>query len=227
MGSNIIDIIGILLEFWINKSNTGKTKGKNMYNIILASGSPRRKEIFDQVGVKFQVCSSDKEEIINKKIPEEIVIELSAMKATDIQQQVKGAAIIIGADTMVAMNHQVMGKPKDVQDAKAMLNQLQGNKHQVYTGVTVIIMKSDDCKEIKTISFVEVTDVWVNSMTAEQIDAYTSTNEPYDKAGAYGIQGSFAINISKIEGDYYNIMGFPISKLYTVLLKEGIDILNP
>lgn len=200
-----------------------------MYKIILASGSPRRKEILEQVGVKFTVCISDKEEIITKLQPEEIVIELAAMKAMDVAKQTKGMTIIIGADTMVAMDGQVMGKPKDEEDAKNMLRNLQGKKHQVYTGISVLIKQSEEILELdnKTINFVEATDVWVNSMTDEQIASYVSSGEPCDKAGAYGIQGKFAINIGKIEGDYYNIVGFPISKLYAVLLKEGIDILNP
>ena len=200
-----------------------------MYKIILASGSPRRKEILEQVGVKFTVCISDKEEVITKLQPEEIVIELAAMKAVDVAKQTKGMTIIIGADTMVAMDGQVMGKPKDEEDAKNMLRNLQGKKHQVYTGISVLIKKSEEILELdnKTINFVEITDVWVNPMTDEQIASYVSSGEPCDKAGAYGIQGKFAINIGKIEGDYYNIVGFPISKLYAVLLKEGIDILNP
>ena len=200
-----------------------------MYKIILASGSPRRKEILEQVGVKFSVSISDKEEIITKLRPEEIVVELAAMKAMDVAKQTEDRTIIIGADTMVALDGQVMGKPKDEADAKNMLRSLQGKKHQVYTGISVIIKQSEEILELnnKTINFVEVTDVWVNSMTQEQIASYVSTGEPRDKAGSYGIQGKFAINIGKIEGDYYNIVGFPISKLYAVLLKEGIDILNP
>jgi len=200
-----------------------------MYKIILASGSPRRKEIFEQVGAEFTVCLSNKEEVITQVKMEDIVIELAAMKAMDVEKQIEGRSIIIGADTMVAMNGQAMGKPKDEEDAKNMLRNLQGHKHQVYTGVSVLIKQSEEILDLKNkvINFVEVTDVWVNSMTEEQITAYVSTGEPYDKAGAYGIQGKFAINIGKIEGDYYNIVGFPISKLYEVLLNEGIDILNP
>ncbi len=197
-----------------------------MYKIVLASGSPRRKEIFEQVGVNFSVCASDMEEVITKTIPKEIVIELAAMKAEDVAKQIEGNVIIIGADTMVAIDGQIMGKPKDEEDAKKMLRLLQGNKHQVFTGVSVVIKKSDE-KRNKIINFVEVSNVWVNTMTDEQIAAYISTGEPYDKAGAYGIQGKYAINIGKIEGDYYNIVGFPISKLNIVLTNEGIDILNP
>ncbi|WMJ87739.1 Maf family protein [Anaerocolumna sp. MB42-C2] len=202
-----------------------------MYKIILASGSPRRKEILEQVGVKFAVWSSDKEEIITKEKPEEIVKELACVKARDVAEKVEGKAIVIGADTMVAIDGQVLGKPKNEADAKAMLQMLQGNRHQVYTGVSVII-KTDEKKdgintaEDKIIIFAEKTEVWVYPMKRKQIDEYIATGEPFDKAGAYGIQGKFAVNIEKIEGDYYNIVGFPIAKLYARLYEEGIDILN-
>lgn len=208
-----------------------------MHKIILASGSPRRREILEQVGLKFTVCTSDIEEIFTKEKPEEIVIELASMKVKDVANKINEASIIIGSDTMVAVNGQVMGKPKDEEDAKNMIRKLQDNKHQVYTGVSVIIkeeasVQSNTSQEKnliyinKYVNFVTKTDVWVNSMTEEQIAAYVETGEPYDKAGAYAIQGRFAIHINKIEGDYYNIVGFPIAKLYEVLRKEGIDLLR-
>lgn len=193
-----------------------------MYKIVLASGSPRRKEIFEQVGVKFQVQPSNIEEIITKDLPEDIVIELADVKAVDIAKYYNEDRIIIGADTLVALDGQVMGKPKDKQDAINMIVKLQGNKHQVYTGVSVILKGKTE----KKINFFEATDVWVNPMEESQILSYVASGEPFDKAGAYGIQGKFAIYIGKIIGDYYNIVGFPIAKLHSVLLKEGIDILR-
>lgn len=193
-----------------------------MYKIVLASGSPRRKEIFEQVGVKFQVQPSNIEEIITKDLPEDIVIELADVKAVDIAKYYNEDTIIIGADTLVALDGQVMGKPKDKQDAINMIVKLQGNKHQVYTGVSVILKGKTE----KKINFFEATDVWVNPMEESQILSYVASGEPFDKAGAYGIQGKFAIYIGKIIGDYYNIVGFPIAKLHSVLLKEGIDILR-
>ncbi len=132
--------------------------------------------------------------------------------------------IVIGADTMVALDGQVMGKPKNEQDAKDMIGKLQGKKHQVYTGVCAVIKEIG--KEERIIRFVQCTDVWVYPMTEEQIDAYVATGEPMDKAGAYGIQGKFAVHIEKVEGEYLNIVGFPISKLYQTLMKEGIDLLS-
>ncbi len=203
-----------------------------MYKIILASGSPRRKEILEQVGVEFTVITSDKEERITKIRPEEIVKELACEKALDVAGKIKEKSIIIGADTMVAIDGQVLGKPKNPAEAKAMLQMLQGNRHQVYTGVSVVVKpeKGPEYKgkkeEAKIINFAEKTEVWVYPMKKAQIDRYIACGESYDKAGGYGIQGKFAVNIEKIEGDYYNIVGFPVSKLYTVLMEEGIDILS-
>lgn len=200
-----------------------------MYSVILASGSPRRSEILEQVGIEFSVISSAIEEISTKNIPEEIVLELATMKAKDVAGQISEASIIIGADTMVALNGQVMGKPKDEEDAKDMLRKIQGKKHQVYTGVCVIIKeinrkrnKKTEQESEKIISFTEKTEVWVYPMTEEQIEAYVRTGEPVDKAGAYGIQGKFAAHIEKIEGDYFNIVGFPVARFYQTLRKEGI-----
>lgn len=201
-----------------------------MYKIVLASGSPRRKEILEQVGVEFTVSASTREEVSTKSRPGEIVMELASVKAREVAAEADENTIIIGADTMVAIDGQVLGKPKNGAEAKAMLQMLQGNRHQVYTGVSAIIKsagkKTNDggafCKEI---NFAEKTDVWVYPMKRKQIDDYIATGEPFDKAGGYGIQGKFAVHIEKIEGDYYNIVGFPVAKLYQFLLEEGIDIL--
>ncbi|WFR59714.1 Maf family protein [Anaerocolumna sp. AGMB13025] len=203
-----------------------------MYNIVLASGSPRRKEILEQVGVTFCICPSEKEEIITKSKPEEIVRELAKSKALEVAAKVEGKSIIIGADTMVALDGRVLGKPGSETEAKAMLQMLQGNRHQVYTGVSVVIKSENSSGDRsakapdKVLTFVEMTKVWVYPMKRVQIDNYIATGEPFDKAGGYGIQGKFAVHIEKIEGDYYNIVGFPIAKLYALLLDEGIDILS-
>lgn len=195
------------------------------YNIILASSSPRRKEILSLVGIDFKVCSSNNDEIITKSKPDEIVSELSYMKAMDICENTTEDALIIGADTMVAIDGQVLGKPKDREDAFHMLELLQGKKHQVYTGVTVILKEdSSEINKYKVKTFVEVSEVLVNPMSTEEINEYIDSGEPFDKAGAYGIQGRFALYIKGIVGDYYNIMGFPIARLYSELKEEGIFI---
>lgn len=195
-----------------------------MYNIILASGSPRRKEILEQVGIPFTVQVSNKEEVITENEPVNIVKGLASMKANDIAEKAKINDVIIGCDTIVAYNNQIMGKPKNEEDAKRMLQLLQNDVHEVYTGVSVIIkMIADDGSECdKEINFAVETKVYVNAMNESQIESYVATKEPMDKAGAYAVQGRFAVHIKKLDGDYYNVVGLPISRLYDVLLEEGV-----
>jgi septum formation protein len=195
-----------------------------MEKIILASGSPRRREILEQVGIPFTVMASNKEEIITESEPINIVKGLASMKANDISDQVSGEVVIIGCDTIVAHNNAIMGKPKDEEDAKRMLSQLQNDSHEVYTGVSVIVktMEEDGSILDKEINFAVETKVYINPMSSKQIEDYVATKEPMDKAGAYAVQGKFAKHIRKLDGDYYNVVGLPISKLYNVLLEEGI-----
>ena len=134
-------------------------------------------------------------------------------------ESVKDFSVVIGADTVVAADHRILGKPADHSDARRMIEMLQGNVHQVYTGVTLIVKDAEG--NIRTATFHERTDVDVCEMTKEEIEAYIDTEEPYDKAGAYGIQGSFGIYIRGIRGCYYNVVGLPISRLYHELKKAG------
>lgn len=187
--------------------------------IILASASPRRKELLSQIGVTFEIIKAEKEEHITSSIPTEVVKELSMQKAKEVAAKCDGS-IIIGADTIVAMEGQILGKPKDRADAMRMLRLLQGKKHQVITGVTVLLGST------KTLSFAEVTDVSLYPMTDAQIERYIATGEPMDKAGAYGIQGRFAAYVRGIEGDYNNVVGLPIGRLYQEVLFAGIDLLD-
>ncbi len=187
--------------------------------IILASASPRRKELLSQIGITFEIIKAEKEEHITSSIPTEVVKELSMQKAKEVAAKCDGS-IIIGADTIVAMEGQILGKPKDRADAMRMLRLLQGKKHQVITGVTVLLGST------KTLSFAEVTDVSLYPMTDAQIERYIATKEPMDKAGAYGIQGRFAAYVRGIEGDYNNVVGLPIGRLYQEVLSVGIDLLD-
>lgn len=195
-----------------------------MHRIILASGSPRRKEIFEQVGINFEIITSDKEENMDKDNPEELVKDLSKMKALDVAQKVDGPCIIVGADTVVAKDNLILGKPKNKEEATEMIRLLQNDSHEVYTGVYVLI--KENSHEIQELSFAVSSKVKVASMNQTQIDDYVKTNEPMDKAGAYAIQGKFAPYIVGIEGDYYNIVGFPISRLYQELYAIGINLLS-
>lgn len=193
-----------------------------MAKIILASASPRRSELLRQAGLEFIVIPSQGEEIITSTHPAEVVEELSLQKAQEVADRVlkekeyavpqdDGGIVVIGADTVVAADHKILGKPADHMEAEAMIALLQGKVHQVYTGVTLIVI--DQNREMKTRTFHECTDVDVYPMTEEEIEEYISTPEPYDKAGAYGIQGSFGIYIKGIHGCYYNVVGLPIARL--------------
>lgn len=192
--------------------------------IILASGSPRRKELLEQIGLQFEISAAHGEEIITKTIPHEIVEELSLEKASEVAERYKEEqkdVLVIGADTIVAFENQILGKPKNEEDAKKTLNMLQDNIHQVYTGVTVIWMQTNGNKTIRT--FHEKTDVTMYAMSSKQIEAYVATKEPLDKAGSYAIQGKCAVYVKGICGDYNNVVGLPVARLMQELSNMGIE----
>ena len=183
-----------------------------MKHIILASASPRRKEILELADLKFDVMPSDAQEITTKTAPNEVVMELASIKAKDIYKKSEKQSMIVGADTVVAYQGQILGKPTDEADAKRMLTMLSGQTHEVYTGVCVI-------EDGKTKTFYEETIVTFYEISDEQIDRYIKTGEPMDKAGSYGIQGKAAVFIKGIEGDYYNVVGFPIARFLQEITK--------
>lgn len=235
--------------------------------IILASASPRRRELLQQIGLEYEVLVSDAQEIVSSSEPEKVVEELARQKAENVyhryfesgivaqeqgivqdyskantqapsQDNVQdnapedGALLIISADTIVACDGRILGKPKDTDDAKAMLRLLQGRSHEVYTGVSFlycgVMNQSNRLQGLKEVdetasgqmipvgihSFHEATKVHFYPMTEEEIEAYVATGDPLDKAGAYGIQGLCARYISGIEGDYNNVVGLPVGRLY-------------
>lgn len=198
-----------------------------MTDIILASKSPRRKELLEQIDIKFRCIPSDKEEVITKTEPEDVVKELSVQKAEDIEAKLGHTSkdtIIIGADTIVACDGEILGKPKNEKNAAEMLRNISGRAHKVFTGVTVIYVADGKSEKI---TFAECTEVFVKELTDEDIDEYIATGEPMDKAGAYGIQGRFGKFVMKINGDYNNVVGLPIARLYNeVRDKMGIDLVN-
>ncbi len=188
--------------------------------IILASASPRRKELMEQAGYEFEIQVSHKEECYQSVTPDEIVKELALLKAKDIAEQNKAKdLIVIGADTVVAYKGAILGKPKSEEDAFQMIKGFQGDKHQVYTGVAILHYDADGKETI--VNHAVKTDVYVNPMTDEEIRTYIKLDNVMDKAGSYGIQSGFAIHIDRIEGDYFNVVGLPISYIYEVL-KEMI-----
>lgn len=184
--------------------------------IILASASPRRRELMAQAGYEFEIQVSHKEETYISETPDEIVKELALLKAKDIAEQndVKNM-IVIGADTVVAHKGAILGKPKSIDDAFEMIKEFQGDKHQVYTGVAILDYDVDGKETV--VNHAVKTDVYVNSMTDEEILNYIKNDHVLDKAGSYGIQSGFAVYIEKIEGDYFNVVGLPISYIYEQL----------
>ena len=204
-----------------------------MGQIILASASPRRKELLEQIGLEFEICPAKGEEIISKNRPEEVVMELSAQKAKEVASMVRAYEsgheelmtpqdiLVIGADTIVACDELILGKPVDEADARRMLALLSGRKHAVYTGVTFVFL--DQSGRAGAHTFYEKTFVTMKQLTETEIERYVATGEPMDKAGAYGIQGKCAIYIEGIEGDYNNVVGLPVARIYKELQSLGID----
>ena len=185
-------------------------------NIILASASPRRRELLARAGYEFEIHVSHKEEHYTSTQPDEIVKELALLKARDIADQNQAKSlIVIGADTVVAHKGAILGKPKSREDAFEMIKGFQGDKHQVYTGVAILDYDMDGKERV--VNHAVKTDVYVNPMTDEEIWDYIESDNVMDKAGSYGIQSGFAVHIEKIEGDYFNVVGLPVSYIYQVL----------
>ena len=192
----------------------------NNIKVILASASPRRKELLEQIGVDFEIAVSDKETEIDCSDPVEACRTQAYNKALDIVEKSKlkygdKDFVVISADTIVAIDKKILGKPKDKSEARKMLESLSGRKHRVYTAVCVYNSLKDSYE-----SFVEDTPVEVARLSSEEIEDYLKRKEPYDKAGAYAIQGYFSRYIVGIEGDYYNVMGLPVGRLYRDYLNK-------
>lgn len=187
--------------------------------IVLASASPRRRELLEQIGLKFEVIVSNVAEETQAATPEGLVEALSRQKAEAVLAQLPPtgeSVLVIGADTVVALGNIIMGKPGDEGEAVEMLRKLSGGKHHVCTGVTLLYRQgiSDGPATVKRRTFHEKTEVHFYPMTPEEIADYVSTEDPLDKAGAYGIQGVFARYVQGIEGDYNNVVGLPVGRLY-------------
>jgi septum formation protein len=192
-----------------------------MKEIVLASASPRRKELLQKIGLKFEVDASNCAEEIDLALkPDEIMCRISIEKARAIASRHKDA-VIIAADTIGVIGKKMLGKPHTAGEARKMLAQISGKSHDVITGFTVLDTATD-----KIISATVNTKVYIKKLTQQEIDAYVQTGEPLDKAGAYGIQGLGAVIVEKIEGDYYNVVGLPLSALAEVLQEFGISVLG-
>ena len=187
--------------------------------IILASGSPRRLELLKMIGIKeFNVIADTADEVLtNGLLPEEQVKKLSLQKAQNVASSCSKDDIIIAADTLVYLGNEPLGKPDSRADAFNMLKKLSGQKHSVYTGIT--LLKND-----LNITEVEKTDVYFRDITDSEINAYINTNEPMDKAGSYAAQGGAAVFIKRIEGDFFCVMGLPLCRLSMMLREFGVTV---
>ncbi len=199
-------------------TNTLSLTDMNKPKLILASASPRRREILQTLGLDF-VCEATEadETLTGKYSPQQAVCELSRRKAEACLEKHKTEdVVIISADTVVALNESIIGKPKDKADAFDILSRLSGNTHSVFTGFTI-------CTNSKSFTDFDKTDVFFHKLSEKQIREYISTGEPMDKAGAYGIQGKACVFVEKISGNYHNVVGFPISKI-CISLRDLFDI---
>ena len=187
---------------------------------ILASASPRRKELLSQMGLRFSVCPADGEEESRFQDPQEVVKELALKKAQEVAGKTKEEAYVIGSDTVVAFQGEILGKPADKEDAFRMLKCLQGASHMVYTGVALVDAKTGEI----LLNFVDKARVSMYPMTEAWIRGYIERGEPMDKAWAYAIQGECALWIQGIEGAYSTVVGFPTARFYQELLRLGLDI---
>jgi len=188
-----------------------------MQSLILASSSPRRKELLENLRIPFAVTSSDVDESFDPKLaPEEVVMELADRKAQKVFRE-NSDAFVIGSDTMVVANNQILGKPADEAEAVRMLKMLSGSQHEVYTGVS-IVSKNNSTR------FYERTEVWFWELTDEEIQAYVKSGEPLDKAGAYGIQQLGSMLVKKIHGDYFAVVGLPVARTIRELKRLGYPL---
>lgn len=188
--------------------------------IILASNSPRRREILSQIGIQYEVIPSKFEENALNMSPENMVMYFAEEKAMDVAKKVKEEAFVIGADTIVYQNG-IMGKPKDNEDAARMLKNLSGVFHGVITGISVVHTPS-----LNKITDYERTLVKFKNISDDEIQAYIKSGEPMDKAGAYAIQGIGSLLVEKIEGCYFNVVGLPVYRLSKILEGFGYKILE-
>ena len=189
--------------------------------VILASKSPRRKELMDLLGIDYEIIVSNADETLEEGMSfEEQSKRLGYIKAKAVFDETSGDRIVIGSDTMVMKDGKLYGKPKDREDAIRMLNELKNDNHQVFTSLGILVQKGDKYEEYIDC---DITDVYFSDNSEIEIERWVDSGEAYDKAGAYGIQSSkFAVFIDKIDGNYSTVVGLPINKLYNIL-KKYID----
>jgi septum formation protein len=196
---------------------TNKRYGDGMHNLILASSSPRRKELLENLQLQFITSSSEVDESFEPGLPpEKVVVELAQRKATAVFREYPDS-YVIGSDTIVSADGKILGKPKDKAEAFQMLRQLSGKSHNVYTGVSIIAPE-------KSVAFYEKTEVIFWELSDEEINWYVQSGEPFDKAGSYGIQGLGSMFVKQISGDYFAVVGLPVSRTIRELKKAGFQL---
>ena len=189
--------------------------------VILASKSPRRKELMDLLGINYEIIVSEADEILEKGLTlKEQSKKLGFIKAKAVFDKTSGDRIVIGSDTMVVKDEKLYGKPKDREDAMNMIRALKADKHQVITSIAILVQKDDEYKEYVDY---DITEVYMSDLTEKEIKAWVDTGKADDKAGAYAIQSEFAKHIEKIDGNYDTVVGMPINKVYNIL-KQYINI---
>ena len=204
----------------MRKTHKGMKYKMEKKSIILASGSPRRKELLLQIGIVPEIIVSHVEEKITSDVPAEVVMSLAEQKAVDVAKEMPEGTVILGSDTVVAADGKILGKPKSHEEAYEMIRRLAGRSHQVYTGVC-LVKKGPEGEADTVVSFYDETDVNVSPMTEKEIRKYADSEEPMDKAGSYAVQGFFARYIDGLKGSYANVMGLPVHLVYQELKKLG------
>jgi len=194
-------------------------------HVVLASSSPRRKYLLEQINLSFDVCPSAIDEVVDESLlPEQVVMDLAELKGRDVAEN-KPNSLIIAADTIVFFNHQILGKPANRDEAYQMLKKLSGNSHAVYTGVYTV--KTNDNGIVNSFTMFEKTIVTFGALTDEEIFKYIDKETPYDKAGSYGIQDDLGcLFVERIDGDYNNVVGFPLYKFYRSLVSTFPEVIN-
>lgn len=199
---------------------TGKEESGQMTKIVLASASPRRRELLSQIGIPFEVVPGDIDEE-NTELsgtPGQKAEQLAHMKAANVAARLE-SGLVLGADTIVVCDDEIFGKPADEEDARRMLMKLGGREHQVITGIALV-----DASSGKARTAHEITTVRFSELTGREIDVYIASGEPFDKAGAYAIQGRAAIFVESLDGCYSNVVGLPLRRLYCLLRDFGVSI---
>lgn len=190
------------------------------YPVILASASPRRKELLKLADIAFTVHPCEKEEVVKSSDPKEVVMDLACQKACAVAEEYESGVIVIGSDTVVALDGRLLGKPHSKEEAKDMLKMLQGREHFVYTGVAVLVKQGGET--VRRV-FCESAQVTMYPVSEPEIVNYVETGEPMDKAGAYAVQGKSCVFIRSVEGEYNTIVGLPIARLYQELKEMGLE----